>query len=141
MVSNIYIETLKLGSENLDKGISYNKVKECLISKGYSIPEHFENYFILWFFSNFYIRNVSRRIMNVRGHDMKPEELRTEVAMPAILTGEAFQNYLDYLELHEARINSIQAQKTANESIWIARVTLWISAGISIGSMLVNLFL
>lgn len=138
MKENIYIETLRIGSENLERGISYDKVKTILLEKGYTIEPWFEEYFIKWFFANFYYRNFTRRINSERGPDLRLDEYGSATTFPAILTGEAYQNYLDNLELHEAHENSIQAQKSSNESIRIARLTLWISAEISILSMLVS---
>lgn len=139
MLNNIYIETLKIGAENLDKGISYSQVVEQLTQIGISIEPYFEEYFMLWFFTNFYERSMTNIIRTQSNRWFRKEEYGSALNFPVILTGEAYQNYLDYIELKEAREYSLQAQKAANESIKIARLTLIVSIGVAIAGIIISL--
>lgn len=116
-MDNIYIRALKIGADSLDEGISYNDIIEKL-----GIKERtgtFKNNFRFWFYSNFYHDNTQRNLDNRRL--FFPDELDSK---KSILLGEAFINYLDYVELKEARQSAKTAKRYAIIAIWIAIVSI-----------------
>ncbi|MFO7809952.1 MAG: hypothetical protein R6V47_01090 [Candidatus Delongbacteria bacterium] len=55
-ISNIYIEVLKYGAENLNRGVTYN---EAIRHLGRNAPKgDFELYFNNWFYDNFHSEKV-----------------------------------------------------------------------------------
>lgn len=117
-MENIYIKTLEIGVENINKGISYNEVKKEI---GSLVPE-FETAYINWFYNNFYNKIAWKRIMLEpldRYIDLNNfNECNNQIAY---LTGDGHLKYIEYLELKEAR-------KSAKRAYVMALIAIVISA-------------
>jgi hypothetical protein len=116
MKLNLYIKALEIGFNVEDTGISFDEMKKKLNSHEYKFVD---NLFRDWFYRNFEHKQRSRVLDNPAQEvsiDIDDESLR--------LSSESLFQYLEYLELQEARRNSKSAKKQSLFAIVIALVSL-----------------
>lgn len=125
MENNIYIKSLEFGVQNMKDGVSYLEMLEYLSICNLQPDNLFENYYANWFFENFFIESL-HRYTSEHGYKFafRKEELDKYKQEKAILTGNAYQNYIDYLELKEARKSSKKAFNTAIAAIILTFISV-----------------
>lgn len=128
-MENIYIKALEKGYNIGTEGISLNEMREYLKP---DIDKYNQYDFKTWFYLNF--ENEKRRINKINpnyGFNIDPEEkLR--------LAPEAVMQYLDYLELKEARESSNKAIKIAIIAIFISILGLFSDVFFSVKNFRLN---
>lgn len=126
MRNNIYIESLEIGISYLENGVSYIELKEILVSKGFSIEGIFEDYFYYWFYKNFFVEGIYGRInQKSTVAEKKYKHLYKEFeSKKAFLTGSAHQDYIDYIELKDARKFSKKAIGIASAALVVTLIAL-----------------
>tara|TARA_R110002072_G_scaffold72354_2_gene173015 strand:- start:2303 stop:2950 length:648 start_codon:yes stop_codon:yes gene_type:complete len=146
---NIYIKAMELGYRAND-GISYVNMKE-LLEGVFSIKfsRAREYTFLIWFLENFKNETFDRVIdselryfvSDYANNKNTPRliNLKSQLSSKFYINGYTVKQYIDYLELTEARqqaqksqIASEKALVKAKQSIWIAAGGLLISVGISL---------
>lgn len=122
MKTNLYIKALEIGYSVEDIGISFEKMIEKLNSLNYEFSDEL---FRDWFYRNFEHKKRPRLLNNPAqgvSRDEDDKKLR--------LSSESLFQYLEYVELKEARQNSKSAKKQSLIAIGIALVsllaTLWL---------------
>ncbi|VAW29463.1 hypothetical protein MNBD_BACTEROID06-1681 [hydrothermal vent metagenome] len=133
MDKNIHILSLRYGYEH-QTGFNYKDLKELLVNI-HKIEFTFELEFAfrIWFSQAFFNPNVeddvnhrklnpSSGFNNLYRNNLLPFDNSTNniEGTTSFITGDSIIQYLDYLELKEARSNSITAKKYASVSIVIA---------------------
>jgi len=120
--NNIYLQSLKIGIDNLEKGISFNQLQSELIRQNIWIKERsFEWYFLYWFFDNFYCIEVQKRKDENKSLDYTLYEQQR--ITPCFIKGESMMQYIDFIELQEARASSKNARKLAMFAISISIIS------------------
>ncbi len=135
---NIYIKTLKLGFENpynvtLKQVIDNAELNEKLDSSNeYNLE--FKLTFLLWFYSNFHSKSIRSitDIANIKNN--VNEAIKRELDKTAIITGDAVNKYIDYLELKQAREDSASSKVISGK----AQLVAYISLGITIIALTVQ---
>jgi hypothetical protein len=93
--TNIYLEVLKYGAENLSRGITYNDAVKYL---GYNAPGgDFELYFNNWFYDNFHSENVP--VLKKKQNEnviLTKEDLSEANGHVVFLTSNAYFKYMTY---------------------------------------------
>jgi hypothetical protein len=141
MKDNIYIRSLEIGHENIEKGISYFKIKEMLTSEGFEFNSNFEEYYINWFFENFYEHSQFPYYHGTRFSDnyRKLKDIGDFAKNQAcILSAKAFMDYMDYIELSEARSSSNQANKNAINAIKLTITALIVTIILGIVELIIK---
>ncbi|MHB0754615.1 hypothetical protein [Polaribacter sp. M15] len=109
---NLYLKSLEIGFEKNDEGISLNEIKNILKMLEYIFDE---DIYRDWFYRNFEHKNritfINQPIAGV-SREEDDKKLR--------LSSESLFQYLEYVELKEARVNSISAKKQSFLAIGIA---------------------
>ena len=124
---NHYILMLKLGVQALDnnKTINFEEMLQYLESY-YNVNTYRLRTGELsrWFFEKFYEPEAEVYIQKARarGAAVKYEQLQKYFLNEAELRGDAYMEYIDYLELKEARESSMKAQNIAIAAIIISGV-------------------
>ncbi|NAS32439.1 hypothetical protein GTQ40_15750 [Flavobacteriaceae bacterium R38] len=149
---NIYVEAMRIGAEKVNTGIKYSDLKSKIKKElGIDFNGRAELAFIKWFLESFnsdtQIQGGHDRIINsskaylTRGdrvdhtYRMVYEDFASQLWF---LNGETFKQYIDYLELQEARVSSKEAMEKSNKSIRIAQWALWLSVFFSVASIVVS---
>jgi hypothetical protein len=124
MRDNIYLKALEIGYNLGDEGISFNVLNENLNKLKYVFDK---DLFRDWFYRTFehkarigFINQPTIGITN----KLDDNKLR--------LSSDSLFQYLEYIELKEARENSITAKKDSKLAILIALVSLLVSGGFSV---------
>jgi hypothetical protein len=116
--TNIYLEVLKFGAENMSMGISYN---EALKHLGYNAPKgDFELYFNNWFYDNFHSECVP--VLKKKQNEsviLTRDDLNEANGHKVFLTSSAYFKYMSY--------TSDGVSKGTLVSIILASVSLVIS--------------
>lgn len=93
--SNIYIEVLKYGAENLNRGVTY---KEVIRHLGGKAPQgDFELYFNNWFYDNFHSENIP--VLKKKQSEtviLTREDLNQANELQVFLTSSAYFKFLTY---------------------------------------------
>ncbi|HEX7414574.1 MAG TPA: hypothetical protein VF411_11070, partial [Bacteroidia bacterium] len=113
----------KEGRNNMKDGISFNELIKHLGSKGFQFNAHYLDYFHIWFYTNFYHPSVTPHLKSYTF--ATTEVLRKNQERDndtCIITGEAYENLIDFENLQEARKSSKQANKLATWAIVISIV-------------------
>ena len=118
---NIYIASYELGASNMSKGISFNELCGKLKNEYTELnDDEFRKHFEIWFYSNFYV-NDAYMVCRKPNKDLFSYFGRTDCKnIEGFLSGEAYQKYLEYKELEQARKSS----RTAN---WFAVAAILLS--------------
>lgn len=140
---------LRYGSQKMKEGVSYNEVKDYLLKKGDDLNEYNEDSIKLWFCRSFYHVQATYNAERVlRGETTNgkfnlvfSQHLDDKVS----LMGHAYMEYIDYVELKEAREASSLAHEAADKantaarkSIRIATWAVGLSALLALGSLLLQ---
>ncbi|WP_026451473.1 hypothetical protein [Aequorivita capsosiphonis] len=151
METNIYIQAMEIGYSH-NEGITYKDLKRLLQSKTLAPIEGRREYtFIKWF-----IKNFDAPLMPIQGsaamkkyYSVLVKDLRDKENLQAyrdfsnktyFLKGKTVKQYLDYLELKEAREQAQVAQKSSTKAIRIAYWSLSISAILALTSIFMTLY-
>ncbi|WP_417237223.1 hypothetical protein [Bizionia paragorgiae] len=136
MEDNIYIKAMEIGY-NHNNGIYYSQMK-AYIERDLNIQmsKAREYTFISWFLNHFQSKDsadaLPDSIYKLKYYILQGEK-HNERAYAEIMTqifymkGETVKQYLDYVELKEARMQSKNAQQSSTIAIFIAIITLLIS--------------
>jgi hypothetical protein len=93
--SNIYIEVLKYGAENLNRGITY---KEAIKHLGHKAPQgDFELYFNNWFYDNFHSEKIP--VLKKKQSEtviLTRDELNEANEQQVFLTSSAYFKFMTY---------------------------------------------
>jgi len=129
---SIHIAAMEIGYEN-PKGITYGDLKSKLETHlGYTIEKGTELAFLKWFIRNFSSTDIDHQMMNLDEYNRIKEEIVFNKPPPGIskyksilnetfyIKGETNKQYLDYLELKEARESSRKAFYFSRWSIGLA---------------------
>ena len=108
---DLYITVLEYAVENVNKGIKFDELYEYLISKGFNYDKNKK--------INDYDDLIS---LSLYIFDVNPYETHGEIGIR--VTPGAYFNYLEYIELQEARSFSKKSMIVAIISIGIAFLTL-----------------
>ncbi|MBW6534916.1 MAG: hypothetical protein K0B11_07905 [Mariniphaga sp.] len=130
MKHNIYIRSLEIGINSFPNGISYNNLKKQLINEKYQIEDDFEEYFLNWFFENFYERTQFPYYHGIRyGNNFRKKKDIDEIYKnrKCILSAKSYFNFLEYVELIETKKSSKQANRNALIAIILTLLALIIS--------------
>jgi hypothetical protein len=131
---SIYIKTIKLGFENqfgitLEQVIDNADISDKLNCKNSDNLE-FKLAFIKWFYSNFYSESINSSD-TFSGKTSKVNINRTikeELNKVAIITGDAVNKYIDYLELQQTRISANDSRKTSISARKLAILSIIIAS-------------
>ena len=129
MNTNIYIKTLEIGQDNMKEGISFNEliIKLCI----QKTEGTFYTNFRIWFYDNFYneltISNRIRKYSPSRAPNY-PSALDDE---KCYISAKSTMEYLDYIELKEARESAKFAKKIAIISIGLTLTAIIVQIIIS----------
>ena len=133
MEKNIYIKIFEFGNKNLD-GFDYDKIIQDIVGlkdwEKLIIEENIRN---AWYNKNYLGTsgfNSKESFFYCMNHGGGNYGLAS--GNKYIINSESFFNYLDYIELKEARKNSKDAQKNATIAIWIAIATFLVSSILSV---------
>ncbi len=136
MKTNLYIKALEIGYESGEKGISYEDITEKLESLGYSINTKL---FRSWFYRNFEHDTLHKILLNAAYG--APENSNKIDEKPLRIWSDSVFKYLEYVELKEARINSLRANTQSIEANRQSRLAIRIGiCGVLIG-VIMPLFL
>ncbi|WP_420551218.1 hypothetical protein [Tenacibaculum aiptasiae] len=116
MTTNLYIKALEIGYESGDDGISFNDILTKLKSLKYSLDE---GLFRSWFYRNF-DHKERYRVINNPGAGVSPVNDSKNFR----LSSESLFQYIEYVELKEARINSISAKRHSYLAIGISLISV-----------------
>lgn len=119
---NIYFDSVSFGISKMPIGISLDELKEHLRKIGWE-EEYFTNeYFHLWFFTNFYIKDLfpifkygNQLSINSALNDVKHYQSKK-----CILTSEALEIYLDIKKIEQVRKDTKRANRLAIIAIIIS---------------------
>jgi hypothetical protein len=151
METNIYIHAMEIGYSH-NEGITYKELKRLLQSEiSAKLVGRREYTFIKWFIENFDAplmpikgSAVMKRYYNVLVNDIKDKENIQAYSdfsnKTYFLKGKTVKQYLDYLELKEAREQAQVAQKSSTKAIRIAFWSLAISAILALTSIIMTLY-
>jgi hypothetical protein len=122
---NIYIDALKFAEtkgENLS--VSYSETVIYLTSKGYKIEDEFEEYFLFWFFENFYEKYSYSTIKNGTTGQVNnlPLHLRNCQNKKYFMTANGFSTLQEFYKLEQARSDSKRANVLAKLALFITIV-------------------
>jgi len=128
-MDNIYIRALEIGINNLNNGITYEKIKNDLNVEKKSLM--FQTNFRFWFYENFFHPEIPISV------HMQTDGIRKEHPIhidhqSSILTGKAYMDYIDYIELKEARQSAKFAKKIAFWSIGLTLTAIIVQIILSI---------
>ena len=130
MRRNVYLRGFEIGNENFSSGISYYELKNQFLKEGFKITDNFEEYFINWFFENFYERYQFPYYHGIRyGNNFRKLTDFTEESKkrPCILSSKAFFDLVDYQELIETKKSSKQANRNSLIAILLTLIAIIIS--------------
>lgn len=141
-MDSIYINTLKLGFENSEGGMSLNEIARKL--KINFSEKSFEFNYTLWFYSNFYNPGTEKYVVATNTLSGGSGRVTLETIeifskrndSKSYIKGDAINKYIDYLELSDARKNSLNASDAATRSLRIANNSL----RIAIAAVVIQLF-
>lgn len=127
---NIYIRSLEVGVENIEAGISYFEMKDKLINEGFPFSGTFEEYFINWFFKNFFEHSQYPYYHGTRYGDnyRKLKDISDQSKnTKCIISSEACFDLIDYQELIEVKKSSKQSNRNALIAIVLTLLALLVS--------------
>ena len=127
---SLYIEVLRLGVKNQNEGISFNEVKDH-INKSRFKTDGIQGYLCLWFYLNFY---HPQRTRSARGtvevnnpfHDFGNGQTDKDDDK-CILMADGYMQYMEWVELEQARISSRRAMYVAITAISISGALAYLS--------------
>lgn len=125
---HFYLKALEIGFDSKDIGVSFNETNEKLNQLEY---EFNEDLFRDWYYRNFEHKNrvtFSNKPTTGVSADLDNTKYR--------LSSDSLFQYLEYLELKEARVNSKSARKQSLIAIGIAILSLLVSVGTSVAGIL-----
>jgi hypothetical protein len=131
---NIYIAALEIGVSTMT-GISFEEMCQSLRQKGYKIEKEFEYFFMAWFFTAFFVDGIHGSMVSQNqfgGLLQNADAMKTFRVRKGIISGEAYFQYLDYVELKETR-------KMSRDSSSLATISIWIAIFVGIGEIIVGL--
>ena len=109
---NIYIETLSFANSRTDtEGITYNQTVEYLKSKGYNMDADFEEYFLLWFYENFYEKYAYSTLRNGNPNQINNlvDHLRIFQDKKVKMNASGFSTLQDFYKLERAQKDASKA--------------------------------
>ena len=127
--NNIYLFCLKVGYKEISNGITYKQIKKLVTDKfKIEFSYDFEFHFRVWFFNNFYEPNAQYQLnREINGHvdqitrkDQSSLPFEQQINTTVYIKGDSIQQYIDYVDLSDARKSSRSAYKFAMISIVIA---------------------
>lgn len=115
-------------------GISFNEMGEHLKQKGYEFEQKYEKYLEHWFFSNFFHYTATWEVRKFETASSRSltYDLSNYHNSKCVITGEAYIDYLEYVELKEARAASKRA-------MWIAIIAIFISIVVGLPGLISTL--
>jgi hypothetical protein len=116
---NVFIESLKIGEENHESGITYNELIAELQRRGFTINDSRKNAMYPWFKKAF--DTATWGGTHEGGPDTK-----------SFITGDAYFNLLDYEELKQAYKAAEDSTKTANKALNLTLIALLVSIFIGV---------
>lgn len=123
---NIYIDALRFGVQNMSTGTSLNELKTHLIDIGWTIDNTFHN-FDYWFFTNFFYDNAYTTLKNGNSSQvyqvLYDSQAWADIKCP--MSSSAYETFLDFEKLNQAKIDTKKAQR-------LATIAIWISAGLAL---------
>ncbi len=137
MEENIYIKAMEIGYDH-NNGIHYSKMKALLEENlKFQMNKAREYTFLSWFLNHFQSQDsadiLPDTLYKIKFYVLNGGAKHNEKAYAEIMTqrfyikGETVKQYVDYLELKEAREQAKNAQKASTIAIGIAILTLAIS--------------
>jgi len=138
MKKNIYIHALEIGVNHMSVGISYNELLMELEKIGIKPEGAFRFYFQHWYFTHFYIRDLFP--LYYKNGTLHPSDLTSYESYPAVLMENGYTEYLDFLKLEQARIDTQKAHDLSLEAIKWSRVAVYVSIGMAAIQILLQFF-
>lgn len=131
---NIYTISLKYGVDNLNNGVTYNKLLAHLKSQNVTLDKDLQRYFHVWFYESFYVDAIYPKIKDFRwtGGGLSESVLLEYDDKKAIITGGSHQAYQDYQELKVAYKSSKDARVYAIIAICVTAIVGLIQITIAI---------
>lgn len=124
---NIYLKALEIGYNLGDEGISFNRLKKKLKDLKYEFNEEL---FRGWFYRSFeHKTRIEFSQQPLRGIATKEDDNKFRLCSDSL-----FQ-YLEYVELKEARANSETAKNQANDAYRIALLSVVVAVISLVGSL------
>jgi hypothetical protein len=131
---SIFIKILELGYNSTEKGLSFDEaIKHLDIDLSNKI---FEINLVVWFYSNFYNQHFEPKVLGLNStistklllntHTYK--DLKQYNSTTSFMKGDALNKYIDYLELRNARVNSLNASNYSKKAIRISIYSLIIAS-------------
>jgi len=123
MKYNMYIQSLKMGYEKGNEGVSLNQVTKEL---GITFPDDASKVnYVIWFYTNFYQSDMEPRIspkgIMLRLTPNNVQDIQEKNDLKSYIKGEALNKYIDYLELERTR-------KSARNASWFSSISIIIAA-------------
>jgi hypothetical protein len=119
---NIYIDALKYAEENgINMAVSYNDTVNHLEKKGYFFEGDFEEYFLLWFFENFYEKYANSTIKNGTTQQVNNliSHLRNYQEHKFTMTAKGYSTLQEFYKLEQARRDAKWANRVAISALVI----------------------
>lgn len=126
---NIYLKALEIGFNSKDEGISFNEMKSTLSNLGYKFEEKLLRN---WYYVSF---EHVKRVYFSTNPSVIGMAIEEDVNKYTLCSDSLFQ-YLEYVELKEARENSVSAKKQSFFAIGIALLSLLVSGVFSVVGIL-----
>lgn len=117
---NIYIRSLEIGFKAENDGISYSELRNILETEKYSFNDKILKE---WYFSNFEHPNRRRFVADPMEQYIR-DESDTE---KRVLCSDSFMQYVEYLELKEARESTQKAFRQSRVAIYIAALSIFLN--------------
>lgn len=119
---NLYIDALRYAEKyGNNLSVSYDETIEYLRNKGHVIDGDFEEYFLLWFFENFYEKYASSTLKNGNTNQVNNLVLHLRVfqAKKFPMTATGYSTLQEYYKLEQARKDAKQANRIAISALII----------------------
>lgn len=145
MREKIYMQMLEIAASDPGKPWSLEEIVNKLRTEHkYNFDE--DRYLCYWYASHFdgnepiakNVHRTARNLIDVRYIDRRTRDQNKWTHIKMYLTKESYYNYLESVELKEARQASLKAQRSARTAIIIAIITLLISTGIQLYGILLE---
>ena len=143
---NIYIKTTEFAIQKGREGISYNELREYLLKSDLEYIDKYPESFIIWFFAYFqhpkatWLANRFETGQGITTRNNLEKEFQKFYSSKVYLSYKGHMEYIEYIELDEARKSSQEAHRDATKAFHLARFALWVSASLALVSIVLQIW-
>jgi len=132
---NIYIDALSYAEkEGENLSVSYNDTVEYLREKGHIIDGEFEEYFLIWFFENFYEKHANSTLSNGTPDQVHNliSHLRNYQEKKCYMTAKGYSTLQEYYKLEQTRSDAkwanIVAISALLATVIVGFIQIWLQS-------------